>query len=221
MNYIKKIISKLLRRKCNNKNNNAIIDNHVSYNSVSISNIQFKKSIKIPKIIHYVYVGDSIPYYINYSIKSCRMMNPDYDIKVHNYTISDFYNLDVFKNNNKNNCKLDDLIFNYKWHILNEYGGIILSNSTFILRNFDDILCHSKICYTYIDDNYNYCKDYCLTGNIAKCNINSDTLIYPPLNYNDKFYQTYKFLYMNGNLTHDKIFIHNRTLTPYLLNFYI
>ena len=121
----------------------------------------------IPKILHFIWLGDRIPSYAEFCMNSFHEVNPDFKINFIHDTIKNPQNEDV-----KDILKLikDESTFYYKmfnrpWakrhlqsyngimsnvadclrcYILNKYGGIYLDLDTFPVNPFDNKLLNHK-----------------------------------------------------------------------------
>lgn len=118
----------------------------------------------IPKILHFIWIGNHIPLYAMFSIQSFKKINKTFSIHFLHYTIEQIENIDVKNDDdyllqkaingilckcNKylniiQHCKCNKLLFIqllsdiYRLEILNFYGGIYLDCDCFPKRPFDD-----------------------------------------------------------------------------------
>lgn len=118
----------------------------------------------IPKILHFIWLGNYMPSYVLFSIQSFKKMNETFDIHFLHYTIDQIESLDVKTDddyllqrtingilckcdkylNVMQHCKQNNLMFIqllsdiYRLEILNFYGGIYLDCDCFPKRSFDD-----------------------------------------------------------------------------------
>lgn len=119
----------------------------------------------IPKQLFFIWFGDEIPKFVNFSINSFREMNPDFKVDLIYYTINDIMNCQdsvinycknlIFKTKRGFKCKYYDYInirlksqFNFiqilsdiiRFELLYYYGGIYLDCDTFPVKPFDNDL---------------------------------------------------------------------------------
>jgi mannosyltransferase OCH1-like enzyme len=93
----------------------------------------------IPKKIHQVWIGDSVPDLFQKCIDTIREMNPDYEYKLWTQDDIDEFGLknrNIFDKVDNLGCKSD--IFRYE--ILERHGGIYLDTDFVALKKFDDLL---------------------------------------------------------------------------------
>ena len=131
----------------------------------------------IPKKIFFIWIGNNIPKYVDFSINTFKNTNPDFNIElIHIENLKTSDNIDVIETKEKLKDKNSELykIYDSKWkyknlytdigknvhfsdvfriHIINKYGGIYLDCDTFPLKPFDDKLlshnCFSTTNYFY------------------------------------------------------------------------
>lgn len=138
----------------------------------------------IPKIIHFIWIGNYIPAYVNYSINMFQHVNPNFTIHFVTKTIKelelliDSHNIlsidddllykcaiGILNNNISyiniiNHCKKINLRFIqiltdiYRIELLNYYGGIYLDCDTFPIIPFDNKLLEN-IGFTVVRHFYN------------------------------------------------------------------
>lgn len=133
----------------------------------------------IPKQIFFIWIGDNIPKYVNFSINAFKNLNKDFTIDlIHIECLETSKNIDVIETKKELENKDSKLykIYDSKWkydnlytkvgknvhfcdvfriYIINKYGGIYLDCDTFPIRQFDDELLSHK-CFS--TRNYYYTK---------------------------------------------------------------
>ena len=96
---------------------------------------------KIPKIIHYVWLGSDLPQKVQQIIAHNKQYTPSYQIKI--WTDDNVPNMPGFAvkaREDKNWAFLSDYMRMVK---LEQYGGIYLDTDQKLLRPIDDLLIHS------------------------------------------------------------------------------
>ena len=133
----------------------------------------------IPKQLFFIWLGDNKPNYVDFSVRTFKKVNPDFNVTLLHYNINTIENL------NQSNCKndFDICLYNciqailyknkyksaikeylsykrkfcqilcniYRLEILTKFGGIYLDCDTFPNKPFDDFLLNRKhfTAYTY------------------------------------------------------------------------
>lgn len=136
----------------------------------------------IKKILHFIWFGNDIPSYVNFSIDNFSIINSDFKIHFLNYTINQIENIkinniddyilkntieQILKHEKKykeiiDHCKINKLKFIqvlsdiYRLEILNYYGGIYLDCDCFPLKKFDEDLLYNNqfIVQRHFNQNY-------------------------------------------------------------------
>ena len=127
----------------------------------------FKNDIMIPKHLFFIWIGNNVPNYVNFSINSFKKFNPDFEIEfIHESSIyndnkdfkecleilkeknhySNIYNTEwrartLSKTETSRNIRFSDALRHY---IINKYGGIYLDCDTYPIKPFDDKLLNYK-----------------------------------------------------------------------------
>ena len=108
----------------------------------------------IQKKLHFIWLGDNIPNYVNFAIENFRNVNKDFEIYKWFFTIKDIENPkdellkhaidDALKNKklpyNKHKPFIVIVSDNYRCVLLKHYGGIYLDCDTFPIKPFDEKL---------------------------------------------------------------------------------
>ena len=121
----------------------------------------------IPKHLFFIWIGNNVPNYVNFSINSFKKFNPDFEIEfIHESSIyndnkdfkecleilkeknhySNIYNTEwrartLSKTETSRNIRFSDALRHY---IINKYGGIYLDCDTYPIKPFDDKLLNYK-----------------------------------------------------------------------------
>ena len=124
----------------------------------------------IPKILHFIWFGNTIPKYVNFSINMFKCINPTYNIHFIHKTIYELEHmhinsidddllmkciLAICNKSNKfintiNHCKRSYITFIqiladvYRLELLSYYGGIYLDCDCFPIKPFDDQILSKK-----------------------------------------------------------------------------
>ena len=102
----------------------------------------------IPKILHFIWIGDNKPNYVDFAINNFREVNPDFKINfvfekdIENPTNDDVKQyLKKFKPDEKNSKSfIIQFVDLFRKFLLIKYGGIYLDCDTFPIRPFNDEL---------------------------------------------------------------------------------
>lgn len=152
----------------------------------------------IPKIIHYVWVGDKKkPEFVQKCIESWKKFCPDYEIVEWNNEkfeqIKNTYSQQAFEN--KKWAFVSDYI---RLYALYNYGGIYLDTDVEITQNIDKFLTHDFVsCFELYENNYSpICSAF--MGAKMNSNIIKDLLNY----YEVNTFETQKGLDITPNTAH-------------------
>ena len=99
------------------------------------------KMNKIPKIIHYIWIGGEIPLKVRAVIESNQKFFSDYDVKI--WTEDNIPSLNDFAQRAFNEKKWAFVSDYLRFVILKEYGGIYLDTDMEVLKPLDDLLENS------------------------------------------------------------------------------
>jgi mannosyltransferase OCH1-like enzyme len=92
----------------------------------------------IPKLIHLIWLGGSLPDKFKYTVSEIKKINHDYEIKEWNDNNIDFtlVNNDLFNKTQNLGSKSDILRF----ELLKKYGGIYMDYDFIAMKKFDELL---------------------------------------------------------------------------------
>jgi len=98
-----------------------------------------KKDNKIPKILHFIWIGGEFPAYLNFCLKSWKFHHSDWEIKIwQDSNINEIIDQSNINYNEIPNigAKVDLL----RLEILYKYGGIYVDSDFFCLKPIDDLI---------------------------------------------------------------------------------
>jgi hypothetical protein len=177
--------------------------------------------------LFFIWFGNNKPDYVDFAVNAFKEVNPDFNIQLIEYTIDEIeyicdiphgkmektikYSHDWLLNNSfhyvaqnflnnpswKRPHFTQTLLNNYKWWLINYFGGIYLDCDTFPIRPFDYTLLYNNKIESLETDRYSICKftPY-MIGCIKGRSSYSTKYIQPiisgeeyPLEYRKKFYE--------------------------------
>jgi hypothetical protein len=218
MNFCKKIYNFFKKKKTNNFNSEYNYNSQQKFNCVNINNI-IKRNL-IPLNCFYIIV-DKLTYDINVSINSFKEHNEKFKVNVLNFTYDEFfrhkYTYKILQELKLENVKclskeqLICVINSFKYKLLYDYGGIILNNCTYTLKDLSSYLNTDSFIYSSINNDYCIHKNYCFMGAVKNYKGLWDT-VYPPMDYNMKNYETIKLMFYCNKLYKDMYVFNNLKL---------
>lgn len=200
-----------------------------NFSRISVKNIKFlnKKTPKIPRHIFFVCLGEEESY-MRCCINSFREFNSNYKIDILQFTRSEFLRdkitKKIIKQDNIDLKLLDDDVILYKlankynFTLIYTYGGIYSSLKNFCIRPLDEILNHE--CFiSMANKNFNICPSTALFGVCPNFVKNIDFHLFPPIDYNDRDYQSMKMAFYNCCLKTSLFKPVNNHLQTFIYNF--
>jgi len=144
MKYIKESFEDLVKKSNNYNHNKYVADNRwIVLKSLYEKNYLLSEdnSIKIPKIIHQIWVGNKpLPKDYLFYIDTWKKINPDWKHIL--WTDKDINNINFINRNLYNRIKNNGQKSDYlRYCILNEYGGLYVDTDFECLKSFND-LCY-------------------------------------------------------------------------------
>ncbi len=108
------------------------------YNKNKPSKKKYSLDPYIPKIIHQIWIGGSIPPIYHYYQKTCKDLHPDWDYRLWTEREIDalnFENRDLY-DDTKSLAEKSDIL---RYQILKDYGGVYIDMDTRCIKPFDDL----------------------------------------------------------------------------------